>query len=163
MNMENESSKSDVQCVQSVQSIGTECGPSGADVSCAKPDINIASSQLVSDVSVLSCAKPTGNGSAASMVVSKVKKKVWGVKKNGLYDWKMVVVDQRTSTNIHTQNIHTQPNSTSKLISIPQQNIYFKNWLVAPNRKVGGDGLKSYILEVNTSANSAKIGEKKQF
>ena len=54
-------------------------------MSCAKPDINIASSQLVSDVSVMSCAKPTGNGSAASMVVSKVKKKVWGVKKNGLY------------------------------------------------------------------------------
>ena len=84
-------------------------------------------------------------------------------KKNGLYDWKMVVVDQRTSTNIHTQNIHTQPNSTSKLISIPQQNIYFKNWLVAPNRKVGGDGLKSYILEVNTSANSAKIGKNNSF
>ena len=75
MNMENESSKSDVQCVQSVQSIGTECGPSGADVSCAKPDNNVASSHLVSNVSVMTCAKPTGDCSVWLVV--------WGIRRCG--------------------------------------------------------------------------------
>ena len=59
MKVENESSTSDVQCVQSVQNDESECGPSGADLSCAKSDNDIASSWLDGDVSVMSCAKPT--------------------------------------------------------------------------------------------------------
>ena len=41
-----------------------------------------------------------------------------GVKKNGLYGWKMVVVDQQPLYNIHTKKVNTQPTSTSKLKSI---------------------------------------------
>ena len=74
----------------------------------------------------------------------------------------MVVVDQRTSENIQTQNLNTQPTSTSELKSIPQQNILFKNWVVAPKQKVGGGGIPSDISEVNTSAKFAKIGQNKE-
>ena len=45
-------------------------------MSCAKPDNNVASSQLVSNVPVVSCAKPTGDDNLSSMVISKQKKMV---------------------------------------------------------------------------------------
>ena len=54
-------------------------------------------------------------------------------KKNGLYGWKMVVVDKPTSTNIHTKKHNIQPTSTQKPTSEskPQQN-NFEKWLVTP-------------------------------
>ena len=57
------------------------------------------------------CAKPV-----------KVKKRVWGVKKSGLYGWKikMVVVDQKTSDSIHTEKEYLQPTSNTKLKSKPK-------------------------------------------
>ena len=69
MKVENEFGKDIVQCVQS-----KETGPSGVDVSCAKRDNNVASSQLVSNVPVVSCAKSTGDDGLSSMVISKEKK-----------------------------------------------------------------------------------------
>ena len=73
MKVENEFGKNIVQCVQSME---TECGPSGADESCAKADYNVASSQLVINVPIVSCAKPTGEDNLSSMVISKQKKMV---------------------------------------------------------------------------------------
>lgn len=155
LKVENESNNDSVQCVQNM---GTECGPSEVYESCAKPEDNATNSLLLKSVPVVSNAKPAVKGRVSRMTSMKGKKKVWGVKSNGLYGWKMVVVDQITSENIHTQNINTQPTSTSKLKSIPQQNILLKNWLVAPKQKVGGGGISSDILEVNTWAKSARIG-----
>jgi hypothetical protein len=54
---------------------------------------------------------------------------VWGVKKNGLYGWKMkmVVVDQQTSHKIHTEKLNSQPTPNtklkSKLIAQPRKQI----------------------------------------
>ena len=50
------------------------------------------------------------NGAKPSQKVGKARKRVWGVKKKGLFGWKMVVVDKQPSNNIHTnkKNI-TQP------------------------------------------------------
>ena len=90
--------------------------------SCAKPEDNATNNLLLNSISVMSNAKPAVNG-CVSRMASKGKKKVWGLKSNGLYGWKMVVVDQRTSENVQTQNLNTQPTSTSELKSIPQQNI----------------------------------------
>ena len=130
MKLENESTKNIIKYVQHDE---TEYGPSGASVSCARPDDPVSSSQLESDVHVVSCAKPTVGGNKPSMVGVKRKKKVWGVKKNGLYGWKMVVVDKPTSTNIHTKKHNIQPTSNQKPTSesIPQQN-NFEKWLVTP-------------------------------
>jgi hypothetical protein len=92
MKVRNESIKDSVHCVQS---IWTECGPSRAYVSCDKPEDSVANCQLENNVPVLISAKPTENGCVSSMISSKGKKKVWGVKKNGLYGWNMVVVDKK--------------------------------------------------------------------
>ena len=89
-----------------------------------------------------------------------MKKKVWVVKKNGLYGWKMVVVDKPTSTNIHTQKINTQPTSKPKVDSKSQQNILLRKWLVTPKRNEGGGGPERDICEVLTSENTDKITEK---
>ena len=110
---------------------------------------------------MVSNAKPAVKGRVSRMA-SKGKKKVWGLKSNGLYGWKMVVVDQRTSENVQTQNLNTQPTSTSELKSIPQQNILLKKWLVSPKQKVGVGGIPSDISEVNTSEKFAKIGKNKE-
>ena len=99
----------------------------------------------------------------SSVMGGKMKKKEWGVKKNGLYGWKMVVVDKPTSTNIHTQKLNTQPTSNPKVDSKSQQNILLKKWLVTPQRNVGGGGLESDICEVLILENTAKITEKESF
>ena len=109
---------------------------------------------------VVSSAKPTEGGNKSSMMGGKMKKKVWVVKKNGLYGWKMVVVDKPTSTNIHTQKINTQPTSKPKVDSKSQQNILLRKWLVTPKRNEGGGGPESDICEVLTSENTDKITEK---
>jgi hypothetical protein len=70
--------------------------------------------------------------------VAKVKKKVWGMKKNGLFGWMMVVVNEETSQNIHTQK-KTQPILSQNLKSITQQT-NLKNWLVMPKQNVEGGG-----------------------
>ena len=130
-------------------------------MSCAKPDDPVSSSQLESDLHVVSCAKPTVGGNKPSMVGVKKKKKVWGVKKNGLYGWKMVVVDKRTSPNIHTKKHNIQPTSNQKATpeTKPQQN-NFEKWLVTPKLNVGGGGHISDSCEVSTSKSITKILEK---
>ena len=70
----------------------------------------------------------------------KMKKKEWGVKKNGLYGWKMVVVDKPTSTNIHTQKLNTQPTSNLEVDSKSQQKILCKKLLVTPKQNREGRG-----------------------
>jgi hypothetical protein len=148
LKVENESSN---YSVQGVQNMGTECGPSGVYESCAKPEDNATNNLLLNSVPVVSNAKPAFKGHVSRMASMKGKKKVWGVKSNVLYGWKMVVVDQIRSENIHTQNINPQPTATSKLKPIPQQNILLKNWLVLPKQKVakGGGEISSDTLEVN--------------
>ena len=77
----------------------------------------VLSNVLGADVTVGSCAKSIG----------KVKKRVWGVQKNGLYGWKMkmVVVDQQTPNNIHSEKVNIQPNPKlkSKLMPKPSKQI----------------------------------------
>ena len=129
----------------------TECGPSEADVSSAKPDSGTSSNHLMCVMPVMSNAKPVENGAKLSQTVGKARKRVWGVKKNGLFGWKMVVGDKQPSKNIPTnkKNI-TQPTSIQKCESNPQQNSV-KNWLVMPKSKKGGGGIESDNVEVSTN------------
>ena len=116
--MENESGiLLNEKCVLNEKCDNTEYGQSEADV-CVMP--------------VGSSAKPTEGGNKSSMMDGKMKKKVWGEKKNGLYGWKMVVVDKPTSTNIQTQKLNTQPTSNTKVDSKTQQNTLLKKQLVTP-------------------------------
>ena len=60
----------------------------------------------------MSRAKPRNTTSnrpecAMGQTVGMIKKKVWGVKKNGLYGWKVVVVNKQTSTYSHKENQRT--------------------------------------------------------
>ena len=66
--------------------------------------------QSVSDMSSAKPRNTTSNRPECAMgqTVGKIKKKVWGVKKNGLYGWKVVLVNKQTSENIHT-NHRLQP------------------------------------------------------
>jgi hypothetical protein len=76
---------------------------------------------------------------AMGQTVGMIKKKVWGVKKNDLYGWTVVLVNKQTSENIHTKKTNAQPTSNQELKSNPQQT-NFKNWLVTPKQKEGGVG-----------------------
>jgi hypothetical protein len=98
----------------------------------AKPNGAAPCSRPVFVVPVVRSAKPTEGGNKSSM-------------KNGLYGWKVVVVDKPTSTNIYTHKLNTQSTSNPKVDSKYQQNILFKRRLVTPKRNEGGGGLESDI------------------
>ena len=129
----------------------TECGPSEADVSSSKPDCGTSSNHLMCVMPVMSSAKPVENGAKPSQTVGKARKRVWVVKKNGLFGWKMGVGDKQPSNNIPTnkKNI-TQPTSIQKFESNRQQSSV-KNWLVMPKFKKGGVGIESDNVSVSNS------------
>ena len=90
----------------------------------------------------------------------KCKKRAWGVKQNGLYGWKMVVVDEKTSSNIQNKKNHTQPASNKKRTSESDiQKTPFKNWLVTPKIKVGGGGQPSDTVLLPHFENNKEIIE----
>ena len=89
--------------------------------------------------------KPVQAGAKSSRSVAAVKKKVWGMKKNGLFGWKMVVVDEDIPQHIHTQN-NAQSTSTQNLKSVSQQT-NFKKLLVMPKKNVGGGQPKVTLLK----------------
>ena len=102
----------------------------GVSESCAKPK-----TLTKNDVS---SANPKGFVMKQNSVGARNKKRVWGVKKNGLYGWKMVVVDTETSNNIHSKNNGTQPTSDRKPTLKSCQQTNFRKWLVTPSLGEGG-------------------------
>ena len=88
-----------------------------------------------------------------------MKKKVWGIKKNGLYGWRMVVVDNKPSDNIHKTTHKTQPPSVIKTIPKKSQQQIFEKWLVTPRLSSRENGETSDSSEVSTLKNKVKIVE----
>jgi hypothetical protein len=132
----------------------SEYGQSEADVKGAKPNGSVCVMPGVSS------AKPMEDVVKPSQAVGKVKKKVWGEKKNGLFGWKMVKVNKQPSSNIHTiKKTNAQPTSTLKDDSKSQQTI-FKKWLGTEKRNVGVGGPKSDICVASISENTTKIMKK---
>ena len=132
--------------IENVRTVET-CGNQN-DVEFEKSSLNLLVDKYESmngqSVSDMSSAKPRNTTSnrpecAMGQTVGMIKKKVWGVKKNGLYGWKVVVVNKQPSENIQTKIIIAQPTANQELKVNPQQ-CNFKNWLVTPKQKEGGVG-----------------------
>ena len=109
--------------------------------------------------SMMSSAKPTVGEGKPSLEGVKMKKKVWGIKKNGLYGWRMVVVDNKPSDNIHKTTHKTQPPSVIKTIPKKSQQQIFEKWLVTPRLSSRENGETSDSSEVSTPKNKVKIVE----
>ena len=160
--------KRDVMSCAKLTMGGSNLGMVGAGgnehvMSCAKPSMGGSNPSMVevseSEESMVSSAKPTAGGGNPSMEGVRKRKKVWGIKKNGLYGWRMVVVDNTTSNNIHKMKHKTQPPSIIKATSEKSQQSTFKKWLVTPKFNSGENGETSDIVEVSTSENNMKILE----
>ena len=76
-------------------------GQNESDMTCAKPRCT-TSNRPKCVMPVRTGARPAEVGARPGQTVGMIKKKVWGVKKNGLDGWKVVVVNKQPSTNIHT-------------------------------------------------------------
>ena len=109
--------------------------------------------------SMMSSTKPTVGEGKPSLEGVKMKKKVWGIKKNGLYGWRMVVVDNKPSDNIHKTTHKTQPPSVIKTIPKKSQQQIFEKWLVTPRLSSRENGETSDSSEVSTPKNKVKIVE----
>ena len=116
-------------------------------MSSAKPDCGNSSNHLMCAMPVMSSAKPVEKVAKPSQTLGKIRKRVWGVKKNGLFGWKMIVGDKPPSNNISTnkKNI-TQPTSIQKFEPNPQQNSV-KN---LPKSKKGGGVIESGLENIHS-------------